>query len=152
MIRIFNYKLKREILLDESKGHISLHPRQYDDDNPHVLLEIRGVHLANHAQSCSDCGAFVSALGTRSHDWFIDINGKVERLNLYGLGNEPTDNRLKSIISYYFTGTKLKLNIDTDTIESLQDQLNEHISTEEFEQCCYFRDKIQNLKDELGSS
>jgi hypothetical protein len=151
MIRIFNNKLKKEILLDETNGVVRLHPRQYDDDNPHVQIEIKGVNLGHHAYSCSDCDAFVKALGSQSHDWYLDINGTIHRLNLFGLGNEPHENQFRTTISYYFTGTKLKLNIDTDTVESLTAELQNHIAAENYEQCCYFRDKIEDIKSNIGS-
>ena len=152
MIKIFNKKLKKEILIDDSTEFVTLIPKQYEEGNPHVLIELYGINLFYHSRTCEDCKSFVSALGTKTHDWYININGKVERLNLYGLGNKYTDNHASNINSYYFYGTKLKLNIDTDTIESLESNLLAHEQNEEYEKCCFFRDKINAIKEEMSGT
>lgn len=151
MIRLFNTKLKKEILIDDKSGVARLTPKYYDVDIPHVLIELYGIDLFHHSRTCEDCDAFVKALGSKTHDWFIDIDGKINRLNLYGLGQKYTDNHASQIHSYFFNGTKLKLNLDTDTVDSLQDELNRHLENEEFEKCCFYRDKIKALQDEMGN-
>lgn len=145
MIRIFNKILHYEIIIDESIDIVQLTPRQYEIENPHVLIELHKINFLNHSKTCNDCGAFIKALGTNSHDWFIDINGKVNRLDLKTIGKKYLDNHIKRVNSSEFHGTRLKLNLDFDTIESLQLALQEHEQSEDYERCCILRDKISAI-------
>jgi len=151
MIRIFNNKLNKVILIDDENEIVAYIPKLYDEENPHVLIELKGIDFFRHSKKCEDCKAFVDALGSNSHDWYIDMNGKVERLNLFGLGKKYTDNKAAVISSYFFDGTKLKLNIDNDTIEGLKIELKELEQSEQYEECCFLRDKIKAISDEEKS-
>jgi hypothetical protein len=148
MIRIFNNKLSKVILIDDKNEFVAFVPKQYEEGNPHVLIELEGIDFFRHSKKCEDCKAFVHALGTYSHDWYIDMNGKVERLNLYGLGKKYTDNKATLINSYFFYGTKLKLNIDNDTVEDLKVELKKLEQSEQYEECCFLRDKIKAISNE----
>ena len=117
----------------------------------HVLIELKGIHFLHHALTCEDCKAFVTDFGKNSFDWFIDINGLIKRLDLRFFGSEYTDNKATHIISYYFQGTKLKLNLDNSTIDEINNELLVLIEKEEFEQCCFLRDKLKALQDNIGS-
>jgi hypothetical protein len=151
MIRIFNNKLDKAILIDDKDEIVTYSPKQYEEGNPHVLIELKGINLFHHSRTCDDCKAFVDALGTKTHDWYIDINGKVERLNLWCVGKMHTDNKASFINSYFFHGTKLKLNIDTDTIESLGNTLERLLEEEKYEECCFIRDKLTDISKDKGS-
>lgn len=146
MIRLFNKILSYEIFIDDSIDIVQLTPRQYEIENPHVLIELHGINFLNHSKTCTDCGAFIKALGTNSHDWFLDINGKVNRLDLKALGEKYMDNYVKQVNSSEFHGTKLKLNLDFDTIEGLQLALQKHEQREDYERCCFLRDKINAIE------
>lgn len=146
MIRIFNNKTGKGILIDDKSEIVTYSPKQYEEGNPHVLIELKGINFFHHSRTCEDCKSFVDSLGTKSHDWFIDINGKTERLNLYGLGKLHTDNKATFINSFFFHGTKLKLNIDTDTVESLEQELSKLVQAEKYEECCFVRDKLNEIK------
>ena len=147
MITIFNNKLNKSILINDKDEIITFIPKQYDTENPHILIELKGIDLFQHSNYCEDCKAFLNALGTNTHDWYININNKIERLNLQGIGRDNQDNTVTYINSYFFLGTKLKLNIDTDTIDILEKELEILEQKEEYEKCYFIRDKIRNISD-----
>lgn len=149
MVRIFNPKEDKSIFIEEGAKFV-LTPFDYDEVNPHILIELKDFYFLAHAKKCDDCGAFLNALGTNSNDWYVEFLGKVKRLDLSNIGKNYFDNHLKFIVSEYEYGTRIKLNIDNDTIESLQKHLVNHLAIEDYEHCCTIRDKIKKIiKEEL---
>lgn len=148
MFRIFNQKLKKSILFDDSKDVIKLNPRTYEEGTPHVLIELHNFDLFRHSMTCEECKIFVNAFGKEDYDWRIEINGTTHRLKLSGFGNFYSDNKASFESNSFFQGTKLKLNIDTDTVESLKESLDILISEERYEECCPVRDKIKAFEKE----
>ncbi|MFN4235104.1 MAG: hypothetical protein ACK4IK_09895 [Bacteroidia bacterium] len=148
MIKIFNKKHKYEILIDEGNENVIYTPKLYDEENPHILIELHNINFFKHAENCKDCDSFLKAFGTNSNDWYIDLNGRIERLDLRNFGNKYNNNNAKSIISNFFEGTKLKLKIDTDSVESLMQELIINEENEEYETCAFIRDKINNIKNQ----
>jgi hypothetical protein len=147
MIRIFNIKTRKSILIDDKSDNIVYNPKLYEEGNPHVLLELKGINFFHHSETCEDCKSLVDSFGTNTHDWFIDLNGKRERLNLQNLGKLYTDNKVSFTTSDFFYGTRLKLNIDTDTVESLEQELLSYVSQEKYEECAFIRDKLNSIND-----
>ena len=49
-------------------------------------------------------------------------------------------------IGEYFNGTKLKLNLDIDSIDELKVLLKANEILEDDKKCCFLRDKINDLK------
>jgi UvrB/uvrC motif len=147
MIRIFNNKIQKEILIDDATDCVIVSPRDYEIENPHILIDLVGIDFLNHAQACSDCKAFIDNFGTRNLDWYLEYKGKSNRLDLFEVGNSYYDNQAKTIISDDFSGTKLKLKFDTDTIETLQEELSENVSNENYERCVFLRDKINSIRN-----
>lgn len=148
MIRIFNKKTNKSILIDETLPHVHFSPLDYYEDNPHILFKIEGLNLGHHSRTCEDCGSFLNAFGTNTCDWYIDYSNKINRLNLTSFGQKPTDNQLTFMGSAYFTGTILRLNIDTDTVESLEQTLKNFELTENYESCSLIVRKLNSLKNE----
>jgi hypothetical protein len=146
MIRIFNAKLEKSILIDEKNENVTYVPKQYEEESPHILIELKGINLFHHSQTCEDCKAFVDALGSSSYDWHIFINGKVERLDLRSFGKAYKDNKASFNVSDYFCGTKLKLNLDADTEESIQQKIELFLKEERYEECCFLRDKQEAIR------
>ena len=146
MIKIFNNQINKEIIIDDDNDSVAYIPRQYEQGNEHIIIELTGINLLHHSNTCNDCKAFIDVLGTINFDWHIEIDGKIERLNLTNLGKEHTDNMIEFTISRYFNGTKLKLKIDTDTIKSLEKTLKRKIKEEKYDNCTFIRDKINILK------
>jgi hypothetical protein len=146
MIKIFNNQINKEIIIDDDNDSVAYIPRQYEQGNEHIIIELKGINLLHHSKTCNDCKAFIDVLGTINFDWHIEIDGKIERLNLTNLGKEHTDNMIEFTSSRYFNGTKLKLKIDTDTIKSLEETLKRKIKEEKYDNCTFIRDKINILK------
>jgi hypothetical protein len=143
MIRIFNRLNGHEILIDETVDGIRLIPQNYNEDNPHMSIELTGFDWARHARTCSDCGAFLADFGNHGHSWLLEWQGKSWPLILTGFGRETGKNRLAYEISEYFTGTRLRLKLDTRTIDDLHEELNRLSRAEEYEGCVLIRDLIK---------
>lgn len=147
MIKIFNKKTDHSILIDETLPQVHFKPMDYDEQNPHVCIDLEGLNLSNHARSCDDCSALLNAFGSRTVDWHIEYLGKVKRLDLSTLGTTFTDNKLAFTGEAYFLGTRLKLNIDTDTVDTLNETLRRYEADENYEGCKIVFDKLNALKD-----
>ncbi|MBA3683361.1 MAG: hypothetical protein H0W73_19680 [Bacteroidetes bacterium] len=147
MIKIFNKKTNNLILIDESFPQVHFKPMHYQDENPYVLIELQDLNFHQHADSCEDCKAFSNALGTDSTDWHIEFLGIIKRLDLSALGIKYLDNQLSFIGSYYFSGSRIKLNIDTDTVETLQIRLKQFEQDEKYEGCSKILKKLNTIKN-----
>ena len=145
MIKIFNKKTGHSILIDESLPHVNFEPNDWQIDNPHLLIKLPEINLNQHAKSCSDCQAFQKALGTNTNDWYVEYLGKTKRLNLSTFGKDYTKNHLNWTLSEYFSGSILKLNLDTDTIESLKEALEYKESIEDYEGCSLILVKLDSI-------
>ena len=145
MIRIFNIKEERAILIDEKSSMVTFYDNDWNEENPHLVIELKGFHFSHHAMTCEDCGAFQKAFGTKSTDWFIDYPEKTKRLDLSNFGKTMDENQMVFRISEFDNGTKMKLNIDADTVESLGEKLKVHLDREDYEGCCKIRDKINAI-------
>lgn len=142
MISIFNKKLGVQINIADVDWVI-ITPREYDEI-PNVIIEMKnGFNFMRHAQSCDECAKFVSALGTKTLDWYISYNNKVKRLDLTTLNSkEFFNNQLSYINSYYNYGTTMKLIIhplSTDK-EDIETYLQELLEREDYETACLIRD------------
>ena len=146
MIRIFNSKLKKEIQIDPSYPQVSLTPNDWQQDNPHIIIKLEANNFFSHAQTCEDCLSFQKAFGTNTHDWYIEYLGRVKRLDLSTLSKRPSDNHISYNNSAWWYGTTLKLNLDTDTKESLQALLKLYEDTSEFEACSRVLDKLNSTE------
>ena len=144
MIRIFNIRTSKSIKI-ELDSDIFLFPNDYYEDNPHVKILMAHFNFVNHTSKCDDCKAFLNSFGSDSTDWYIEYLDKTRRLNLELLGDGQNDNHCIYTISDFFNGTELKLNIDTDTIDSLKQKLEDEIAVENYEGCIIISKKINSL-------
>ena len=150
MIKIYNKKLAKEILIQDNGGHVIVSPLFYDSTNPHFKINLGCIDFFTHAEECEDCGAFLKAFGTDTFDWYLEYNGTPYRLNLKSLGKtDLNNNHLAFHAGYYFSGTEMKLNIDNDTVESLEGEMKLLLNQEEYEKCVYVRDKLIALKESI---
>ncbi len=124
---------------------VSFQPNDWNDENPHLIIELKGFHFAHHARNCEDCASFLNGFATKSFDWSVEYLGKAKRLDLSKLGKSFDDNQLTYVISDFENGTKMKLLIDTDTIEGLEQSLKLHEELEDFERCCIIQDKMKAI-------
>lgn len=147
IVRIFNKKLQKEITIESSLPQVAFTPKEWDEENPHVLIKLDGLHFSRHADFCEDCKAFRNSFGTNTTDWQIEYLGKTLRLNLKTLGQKTSDNHLEWRAEDYFCGSILKLNIDTDTIESLQEELTIQEKLENYEGCSLIFEKIKAISE-----
>ena len=146
MTRVYNNETGAEITFQVSDVGIRIMPYEYLDDYPHVLIELHDIDWPTHAGSCADCGALLKSFGTKTVDWFFEYNGRTFRLDLFRVGSNVNQNRLLRTHGEYFSGTKLKLLIATDSVESLETELAMNIENENYEHCSFLRDRIQSLK------
>lgn len=144
MVRIFNIKTNHSIKIDIDTN-VFLFPNDYDEENPHIKILIENFNFGIHSSTCNDCKALLNSFGSYSTDWYIEYLNKTKRLNLEKFSNKHKDNHCINTISDVFQGTELKLNIDTDTIESLQSKLQEEIEIENYEGCEIISKKIKAL-------
>lgn len=146
MIKIYNRKISKEIIIEDN-ANVIIEPHNYDAENPHFRIELPCIDFFNHAETCSDCGAFLKAFGTKTFDWYLEYKNVSYRLNLEKLGGKDfSNNQLIGKAGYYFSGTEMKLILDKDTIESLTEKLGEYEAKEEYEKCIYVRDKINGIR------
>ena len=146
MIKIFNLILQKEISIDEQHPAVTIMPKPYDEDYPSILIELRDIDFVRHASSCEDCCPFYNAFGSSTVDWFIEWQGKTYRLDLSKLGTDIDQNLIQHKIGAYFSGTRLKLLLSTETVENLENELQSSISSENYEHCAFLRDRIKSLK------
>lgn len=110
MIQIFNKNKNLSIQIEEANW-VQFIPHDYEEENPYVIIELRGFNFFHHAENCDDCGSFLNDLGTNTLDWFISFQGKTRRLDMITLGKKENENMVTNILSEFDTGSKLKLNL-----------------------------------------
>lgn len=135
MLRIYNVVEGHEILIDDSVDWVQVMPQDYNEVDPHILIEMKGFNWMRHADTCKECGAFEADLGTPKHTWWLDWKGRSWPLILSGIGNQPGKNRLLWESSENFLGTRLKLKLDIRTQDDLLSDLNHLEQIEDYEGC-----------------
>ncbi len=144
--RIFNRRTGAEIQFDASSIGIVLLPIEEPDDRPHILVELMGIDLEDHSHDCPDCRELLKDIGTPTTDWHIELEDRVYRLHLQKIDPHSAQPDVQPVLSDLFDGTRLKLRIDTDTVEELEAELKRHEEDENYEHCVYLRDRIRELK------
>ncbi len=150
MARVFNRRTGAEILFDQSSIGIVLMPIAEPDDRPHIVIELYDIDLEDHSHKCPDCAELLKDLGTPTTDWRIEFDNNVYRLDLQRVSTDLDRSGTDAELSDFFDGTKLKLLIDTETVETLEVELKRNEESENYEHCVYLRDRIRQLKAELG--
>ena len=145
MIKIFNTDKGHEILIDEKHGRISFHPHHYEE-LPYVEILLKNIDWFRHKEDCDDCQSLFNDFGTDNYNWQIEYPGFKARLNLSEFGSGFDMNTASQKIGEYFNGTKLKLNLDIDSIDELKVLLKANEILEDDKKCCFLRDKINDLK------
>lgn len=144
MIKIFNKKTNHSILIDETLPQVTFEPKDWHEI-PHIVIKLENFKFSHHALSCNDCKAFHDSFGTDTTDWHIEYLDKIKRLNLSTLGKQHSQNNLTWTLSEYFSGSTLKLNIDTDTVESLKQELELKERIEDYESCSKIAIKLNSI-------
>lgn len=147
MVIIYNRKKNNEIKIDDTHHSVTIMPTDYDEEYPNILIELKNIDFERHAFKCDDCKALCDDFGTNTVDWFVEWKNKNYRLNLSNLGNKRDQMLVSWTVSHYFTGTRLKLMISTESVESLEKDLNENLELENYEHCVFLRDRIEQLKN-----
>lgn len=148
MIHITNYKKNVQISIDDEHHAVTVIPKMYEEDYPSIMIELKNIDFERHAFKCSDCKQLNEDFGTTTVDWFLIWNDKKYRLDLSRLGTGRDKNLVSWQVGYYFTGTKLKFLISTESVDSLQEELNRSLEIENYENCAFLRDRINELKEE----
>lgn len=144
MIKIYNEKLRRSILIDDSVDWVIFTPRDYDDI-AHVVIEFKDFNYVMHAPHCPDCKDFTESFGKKSSDWYITWENKLFRLDTEHLGQKGYGmNQIKNTVSDYEDSSKLILifhALPTEKSE-LESYLKRVIEEENYEEACRIRDLI----------
>lgn len=151
MARIFNNRTGAEILFDPTSVGLILMPIAEPDDRPHILIELHDIDLKDHSNECPDCAQLLKDLGTSTLDWRIEFDSKTYRLDLQRVSKDPDRMINDPDISDFFDGSKLKLLIDTDTLETLEEELKKNEDLENYEHCVFLRDRIARMKAEANT-
>jgi hypothetical protein len=147
MIRIFNDKEKKEILIDDSLSNVIVTPHMYIEPC-YIKIEINGFFMLNHMSKCSDCKSFVYSFGKSSNNWFLEYKNKKYLINTDKIGSKINgENKIQqTTYSEYNNGTTLVLSIMELDIQKLNEMMLSHQDNEEYEKCIIFRDLIENAK------
>lgn len=148
MINIINKKKGVQISIDDQHHTVTITPKTYEEDYPSILIELKNIDFQRHALKCPDCKKLIEDFGTTTVDWHLIWNNEKYRLDLSILGTTIDKNLVSWQVGYYFTGTKLKFLISTESVESLQLELDESLEIENYERCAFLRDRINELKEE----
>lgn len=147
MVKIFNKKLDKEIIFPDN-DNIQESPKFYDEDNPHIKLEIKCTlnnSWMRHAQTCEECGSLFKSFGSNSRDWFLEYNQETYQMDLSTLGQNYKDNKIQDICSYYFTGSILQFNVKDK--ETLKKELENQEIDENYEECKLILESIKIMND-----
>ena len=148
MINIVNNKKGVQISIDDQHHAVTIIPKTYEEDYPSILIELKNIDFERHASKCPDCKAFNDDFGTTTPYWFLIWDNKKYRLDLSRLGTSRDTNLVSWQFGHYFTGTKLKFLISTDSVDSLQEELIKSLELENFEHCAFLRDRIDEFTEE----
>ncbi len=148
MIIIFNKKINKSIYIDESLPQVDFAVNDWQEDNPHLIIKLQDINFSHHALTCEDCSAFQQSFGTETADWYVQYLGKIQRLDLSTLGKNHSENQLNWTMSYFFSGSTIKLNLDTDTIDSLREKLKIKEELEDYIGCQKIFDKIKAIESQ----
>ena len=148
MLNIINHKKSVQISIDDKHHAVTLIPKPYEEDYPSILIELKDIDFQRHAIKCPDCKKLIEDFGTTTIDWFLIWNDKKYRLDLSRLGNGRDKNLISWHIGNYFTGTKLKFLISTESVDSLQAELESSLEIENYEHCAFLRDRIEELRQQ----
>lgn len=148
MIKIYNKKRERSILVDDSVDWIVFTPKDYDDI-PHVIIEFKNFNYLIHAADCPDCKEFIQSFSTESADWYLSWGNKIFSLRTDGLGQKGyAKNQIKHTVSDHDDHSRLTLvfhNLPADNVK-LESRLKEVIDTEDYEKACIIRDLMEEKK------
>ena len=147
MVKIYNIKKGAEILIDENHHAVTLIPKTYEDDYPSIQIELRNIDFQRHTLKCDDCKCFKDDFGSQSLDWYLLWNKQKYRLDLSRLGKGRDKNNISWEVGYYFTGTKMRFLISTESIEKLEQELELAIDEERYEHCAFLRDRIEEHRE-----
>lgn len=144
MIKIYNKKKDKEIIIDDSVDWVQFTPRDYEK-NPYVRIELKGFDFLQHAQECEDCKSLLNAFGKDSIHWYVSYSDKVFRLDTSSIGQKTYGkNDIRTIVSGFESGTKMTLAfhpLPTNKSE-LQYLLAKEVEMENYEKACIIRDLI----------
>lgn len=143
MIRIFNKKKKVEIRIDDTVSWVRLMPHDYEE-KPYIKITLEHFDFPRHAQTCSDCKAFLDSFGNETFDWCVQYLGKTKRLDTTYVESGHAKNQIQTVLSYDFTGTYITLTFNSLPFEKeeLREILNEAVQLEKYEKACIIRDLI----------
>jgi hypothetical protein len=148
MLNIINNKKGVQISIDDKHHAVTIIPKPYEEDYPSIMIELKDIDFQRHAIKCPDCKKLNEDFGTPNTGWFLIWNDKKYRLDLSRLGFGRDKNLISWQVGYYFTGTKLKFLISTESVNSLEAELDSSLEIENFEHCAFLRDRIKELKEE----
>ena len=145
---IFNKKKNKEIYISEKHPLVKIGPQLYNEEYPHILIELKNIDFQRHALTCKDCKTLCDDFGTNTTDWYITWQTKNYRLDLSNPGRGYHQTLVSCMFGGYFTGTRLKLMISTENIVKLKEELDHNLEFENYEHCAFLRDRIHQLEDE----
>lgn len=148
MIKIINNKKGVQISIDDHHHAVTVTPKDYEEDYPSISIDLKNIDFERHALKCPDCKQLTDDFGTTTIDWFLIHNDKKYRLELSRFGKSRDTNLVSWHIGQYFTGTKLRFLISTETVERLESELDKSLVDEKYEHCAFLRDRISELKKE----
>lgn len=125
---------------------IKLKPMWWQDDDPYFEIELKDFGWVSHVPKCSDCSSFWNDLGTPVYNWFIHYAGHPYLIDMQrSVGQGFHQNQIISGSVGYFTGTRIKLHIDTDTSIELALLLKVNEILENYETCSILKHKKDGL-------
>lgn len=147
MIRIYNNKERKEILIDDTLSNVIITPHMYSEPS-HIKIEIDGFYILQHMKNCDDCKSFVYSFGKGNNNWFLDYKNKKYHINSEKIGeNKIGENKIQqNSFSEYKNGTTIVLSLTELDFEELNRLMIFHQELEEYEKCSIFRDLIEEAK------
>ena len=140
MVKIFSVTPSYEILIEDR------FVVRCDDEFISIELPA-GLNWHQHAQSCTNCKAFLSSFGKATYQWNMFAFEQYYRLDLIGFGklDNYSINLSRFESSKDFWGTKLRLKIIEINTASLEALLLIKIEEQQYERCAELRDNIKFL-------
>jgi hypothetical protein len=148
MIKIYNSKEKREILIDDKASWVIITPMMHLEP-PHIKIDLSGFFLFNHSSTCNDCKCFIDSFSKNSNDWFLLYNSKKYKINTENLGSsEFGSNQIKqTYFSEFEQGTSITLSLLELNIDELKKLIIDAVNEEEYEKCIIYRDLITEAEN-----